>query len=236
MRIHYIQHVPFEDLGSIAIWAATKNAQISCTRLFKEEPLPELTDFDWLIVMGGPMNIYEEDIYPWLKREKIFIGEAISHGKKVLGVCLGAQLIADVLGAKVYANNEKEIGWFPIKASSNLTDKTLRDIFDSDMEVMHWHGDTFTIPAGAIRLAENEVCQNQGFIYKKNVLALQFHLETTAASLARLINNFKDELVAGRYIQNADDMLAMQERFARINVAMNTLLNYFLVDENGNSK
>ncbi len=228
MKIHYIQHVPFEDLGSIAVWAANKNAQISCTRLFKDEPLPELDNFDWLIVMGGPMNIYEDDIYPWLRREKKFIGEAISHGKKVLGVCLGAQLIADVLGAKIYANNEKEIGWFPIKAASNLTDKILRDIFDSDMEVMHWHGDTFSIPAGATRIAESDVCQNQGFIYKDNVIALQFHLETTAASLAKLIDNCHDELVAGTYIQNANDMLAEKERFDRINVAMNNLLNYFL--------
>lgn len=226
MIIHYIQHVPFENLGSIADWANDKEAEITCTCLFNNEPLPELADFDWLIIMGGPMNIYEDDIYPWLKHEKIFIKEAISHGKTVLGVCLGAQLIAAALGAKVYANAEKEIGWFPIRPVANLPDPALQNIFGAELEVMHWHGDTFSIPAQAVRLAESAVCRNQAFIYHERTIALQFHLETTASSLKRLINNCSDEIIEAPYIQKAEEMLAKEKSFNKINQVMSNLLDY----------
>ncbi len=104
MRIHYLQHVPFEDLANIEVWAKEKGHSISVTRLYDDEEPPEIKDFDWLVILGGPMNIYEEKTYPWLIREKEFIGEAIAAKKIVLGICLGAQLIADVLGGKVTRN------------------------------------------------------------------------------------------------------------------------------------
>ncbi|NOX24825.1 MAG: type 1 glutamine amidotransferase [Deltaproteobacteria bacterium] len=226
MKIHYLQHVPFEDLGSIAAWADAKKAKITHTRLFRDERLPACADFDWLIVMGGPMNIHEENRYPWLKREKEFIGKAIKLGKTVLGICLGAQLIADVLGAEVYANGEKEIGWFPIKPAHDLQDRLLKIILGPELEAMHWHGDTFSIPDQAVRLASSEVCKNQGFIYKNRVIALQFHLETTAASLKRLISNCQNELTQAPHIQNAAEMQADAGRFRRINSVMSRLLDH----------
>src|SRR5271170_6697939 len=115
MRIHYFQHVPFEGLGCIAQWAAEKEHTVTATRFYLDEPAPNPGEIDWLVVMGGPMNIYEEAEYPWLAREKRFIGEAIRGGKTVIGICLGAQLIADVMGGPVTRNLEKEIGWFPIE-------------------------------------------------------------------------------------------------------------------------
>jgi len=226
MKIQYLQHVPFENLGSIATWAAEKNVSVNCTHLYNDELLPDIGDFDWLIVMGGPMNIYEYDKYPWFKDEKVLIREAIRHNKTVLGVCLGAQLIADVLGAKVYANGQKEIGWWPIKPASTMPSQTLRAIFGEELEVMHWHGDTFSIPAGAVHLATSEACRNQGFIYQDRVIALQFHLETTEASLKRLISNCQDEIVTAPYIQNASEMLAHAARFRKINAVMGNLLDY----------
>ena len=118
MNIHYLQHVPFEDLGSIKNWAKIRGHRVTATRFYRAEPLPFLDELDWLIIMGGPMNIYEEDKYPWLGHEKRFIEEVIKTDKVVLGICLGAQLIADVLGVRIYENIHKEIGWFPIQLTS----------------------------------------------------------------------------------------------------------------------
>lgn len=107
MRIHYLQHVPFEDLANIEVWAGEKGHEVSVTRLYMDETLPALDRFDWLIVMGGPMNIYEEVEYPWLIKEKEFIRNAINAGKFVMGICLGAQLIADVLGEKLFGTSTR---------------------------------------------------------------------------------------------------------------------------------
>ena len=117
MRIHYLQHVPFENPGSILTWAEENNCFVSSTKLYQNDSLPGQKDFDWLVIMGGPMNIYEEKNYHWLTEEKIFIKESIAAGKIVIGLCLGGQLLADAIGGKVTANPCKEIGWFPIRLS-----------------------------------------------------------------------------------------------------------------------
>ncbi len=119
MRIHYLQHVPFEDLANIEAWAKKRGHDVSGTMLFQDEPLPALEEFDWLIIMGGPMNIYEHYRYPWIVREKEFIRRSIDADKIVLGICLGAQLMADVLGGKVHRNEHKEIGWFPVRLTAD---------------------------------------------------------------------------------------------------------------------
>ena len=226
MKLHYLQHVPFEGLGSIEEWAHGVGATISCTRLFAGEPLPTLTDFDCLVVMGGPMNIYEEDKYPWLVREKGFIRQAIHADKPVLGICLGAQLIADVLRANVYPNTQKEIGWFPI----NLADSApaeLHSLFPADLEVMHWHGDTFDLPECSALLASSQACRHQGFIYDERIIGLQFHLETTKVSLANLIDNCADEIIDAPFVQPAVFMQKDDSRFAKINGVMSKLLDYW---------
>ncbi|HBF36965.1 MAG TPA: amidotransferase, partial [Firmicutes bacterium] len=114
MRIHYLQHVPFEDPANIGNWARQKGHRLTGTHLYNGEVFPTMDRFDCLIIMGGPMNIYEAEKYPWLQSEKQFIKEAIDHRKVVLGICLGAQLITDVLGGKVTKNPEGEIGWLPV--------------------------------------------------------------------------------------------------------------------------
>ena len=149
MNIHYLQHVPFEGLGSIEAWLKTGNHRLTDTRLYQNGPLPEMADFDWLIVMGGPMGVDDEDQYPWLKQEKQFIQQAIESGKIVLGICLGAQLIAAALGAKVYKNKNPEIGWFNIDRHIEAEKTILSSVILSQLEVFHWHGDTFDIPAGS---------------------------------------------------------------------------------------
>jgi len=223
MKLHYLQHVPFEGLGMIEDWAKAQGAEISVSQLFNNDPLPEVGRFDWLVVMGGPMGIYDPDEHPWLMAEKQFIRQAIDAGKTVLGICLGAQLIADVLGAKVYPGPLKEMGWFPIQRAEGAP-----ELLPEELTVFHWHGDTFEIPEGAIRLASSAACRNQGFVYNNRVVALQFHMETTPESMEALIENCGHELVDAPFIQTSEQMRAGLSRIRKINTAMTHLLNQLL--------
>jgi GMP synthase (glutamine-hydrolysing) len=225
MKIHYLQHVPFEGPGYIEAWAGLNNCRLTSTKLYENELFPDLGEFDWLIVMGGPMSVHDTEIFPWLAGEKRFIKAAITAGKPVLGICLGAQLIANVLEARVYKGKEKEIGWFPINRSQDLTEEFCR-IFPEQATVFHWHGETFEIPRGAVHLAQSAVCTNQGFIYRDKVVALQFHLESTKDSVAALIENCADELVSAPFIQTTEQMLITAENFKVINGIMDRLLSH----------
>ncbi|MBX7256635.1 MAG: gamma-glutamyl-gamma-aminobutyrate hydrolase family protein [Candidatus Hydrogenedentes bacterium] len=224
MRIHYVQHVAFEGLGSIEAWAKGKGHTLTATRLFQGEAAPQPSELDWLIVMGGPMGVHDEAMFSWLADEKRAIERVIEAGKPVLGVCLGAQLIADVLGARVYPNAHKEIGWFPIELTAEGQASPYFAHMAPKSEVFHWHGDTFELPAGAVHAAKSEACQNQAFIYKDSVVALQFHMETTPQSAGDLLQHCSDELVHAPYIQSAPEILAEPEQFQEINNAMTGLL------------
>lgn len=225
MNIHYLQHVPFEGLGSIEDWVRRGGHTLGATRFYRGDPLPAVETLDLLVVMGGPMNIYEEASYPWLVDEKRFIGQAIAAGRRVLGVCLGAQLIASVLGAKVYANTDKEIGWFPVETTETVSGNGLFAAFPQRLDVFHWHGDTFDIPAGAVHVARSAGCAHQAFVYDERVAGLQFHLEMTPASAQQIIAHGADEIVVGRYIQTPQMMLADARRFDATNCAMQELLD-----------
>ncbi|MGA3117641.1 MAG: type 1 glutamine amidotransferase [Syntrophobacteraceae bacterium] len=225
MRLHYIQHVPFEGPANIQGWAESQGWQISGTHLYRLEKLPGTDDLDWLVIMGGPMNIYEEKEYPWLAAEKRFIEKAIEKDKIVLGICLGAQLIADVLGARVVRNRYKEIGWFPVSLRPEGLASVPFQGFPDEFQALHWHGDTFSLPAGAAMLAESEACPAQAFSSNGGrVLALQFHLESSIDSIRALIQNCSDELVDGEYIQSADAILEKRENFSNIHSTMLLLL------------
>lgn len=210
MRIHYLQHVPFEGPAMIATWANARGYSLSNTALYEHDhSLPSLDEFDMLVVMGGPMSVHDEAEYAWLASEKALITQAIEQGKHVLGICLGAQLIAQVLGANVVANEQKEIGWFPI--NWQMTQDTLSPtnelskLFNglaNPMTVLHWYGERFEIPSGAQHIASSKACHNQGFLYQNTVLGLQFHLEMNSAAIDNILNACGDELVNGAYIQN----------------------------------
>lgn len=183
LRIHYFQHVPFEGLGCIEDWALGQGHQLSYTRFYEGRQLPPLDEIDWLIVMGGPMGIYDEAIYPWLSGEKEFIRQAIAANKVVLGICLGAQLLADALGANVKPGKNKEIGWFPVQKTAEGKVSKLLDDMPDQLVVFHWHGDQFEIPANGLRLAESEACPNQILQYGDRVIGLQFHFEATEQTI-----------------------------------------------------
>jgi len=166
------------------------------------------------------MDIYDDENYPWLEQEKRFIKNAIDAGKIVLGICFGAQLIADVLDAKIYKNNHREIGWFYINRSPQLEATILSSVIPENAEVFHWHGDTFDIPEGAIPLATSEACKHQGFILNDCVVGFQFHLETALESAMALIEYCGDELDDSRYVQSEKEMLLDSQKFAAINQIM----------------
>jgi GMP synthase (glutamine-hydrolysing) len=224
LRIHWLQHVPFEGLGSIQGWVKRSGHRLSGTRLWNDDPLPSVTDLDWLIVMGGPMGVADHGRYPWLVPEKRFIEACLAAGKRVLGICLGAQLLAEALGGDVAPNGRREIGWFPVRFDPAACSEANWPIFPETLTVFHWHGDRFEIPAGGRLLAESDGCDRQAFSWGDRVLGLQFHLETTEEGAAALIENCRDELTAGEFIQTPEDMMAQPGRFAETHRVMEKVL------------
>ncbi len=213
LRIHCLQHVPFEPPAGVAAWALRKGHTLRGCRLYRGEPLPGLHDFDWLVVMGGPMSVHDEALYPWLTGEKKLIARAIEARKRILGVCLGAQLLADVLGAKVRRSQHQEIGWFPVHLTpQGDSSGPLRD-FPQPFPAFHWHGEALEIPAGAVHLAETEACKNQAFEFGGTIVGLQFHLEVTRGGVRALIQNCQAEIDSGPYQQPPDQILARKEEF-----------------------
>jgi GMP synthase-like glutamine amidotransferase len=228
MKIHCIQHVKFETMGTIVEWIAEKNHSLSTTHLYDNPKFPAMDDFDLLVIMGGPMNIYEYEKYPWLRDEKGFIKDAISAGKAVLGICLGAQLVADVLRAKVLKNKHKEIGWFPVfTIGQEISENSLLNGIPERLIAFHWHGDTFDLPEGAVRLFESEACKNQGFVYENRVIGLQFHLEMSNRTIGNVIENCRDELIEGTYIQSEEEMLDKDSFLTESKLLMFRLLDNF---------
>ncbi len=228
MRTHVLQHVSFEGLGSIGAWLSQRVAHVTCTRFFESEPLPKLEGIDLIIALGGPMSVNDEEQYPWLREEKCFIAEAISSSKAVLGICLGSQLIANALGSRVYPGEEKEIGWFPVLGEPG-TPGTFE--FPATTTVFHWHGETFDLPEGAVRLASSAACRNQAFQLGERTIGLQFHLETTCESANEIVGNCANELIPGRYIQTEQALRSTPEvNYAEINALMTNVLDYLVRD------
>lgn len=225
MRLNYLQHVPFEDAAEIATWALDRGHQITCTRLYAGEPLPAQDQLDWLIVMGGPMNIYEHDEYPWLVPEKECIRQSIENGKTILGVCLGAQLIADVLGGPVTQNLHKEIGWHSVSLSADGRKNPLFVGWPDRFEAFHWHGDTFEIPSQAVHIAASEGCPNQAFVYAERVVGLQFHIEYSDESIRAMLADCSDELQAGPYVQDVQAIQAGLPNLVRTKTLLFSLLD-----------
>ena len=206
-------HVPFEGPGVIADWIRKQGYQFSYTRFYNGEKLPEASDVDMLIIMGGPMDVFDYHVHPWMGDEIEWVKEFILSGKPVLGICLGAQIIAAALGEDVYPGPHREIGWHNLQFFPALGDFKIFKDLPTTRKVFHWHGDTFNIPQGATRIAASQAFPNQGFIYDKKIMALQFHLELTPDSIKELVDNCRDELVEGPHIQSEKEILSEQKYF-----------------------
>lgn len=229
MRVHILQHVAFEGPGSASAWLTARGARVDYTRFFDAGPeLPDPRPLDLIIALGGPMSVNDEQAHPWLREEKRFLGEAIHHGTPILGICLGAQLIAAACGARVRAARSKEIGWHPVTAVPGGESGCFA--FPVHTTVLHWHGETFDLPEGAVQLARSAACENQAFQLGRSVVGLQFHLEATPDSVDLLIRNCGHELVDGPWIQSeADIRAAPPSTYQTINALLSDLL-YHLLD------
>lgn len=227
MKIHSLQHVPFEDLASIDDWAQARGHQVSITHLYQNTTFPDVSDLDVLVVLGGPMNVDDEHLFPWLAGEKRLIAQAIQAGKRVLGICLGSQLIASVLGARVHPNIHKEIGWFPVSLTPEGSQSSALAGFPATFPAFHWHGDTFELPPGAVHLAQSEACQHQAFSFGRHVLGLQFHLESTIESVTRMLDHEADDLTDGPFVQTRDAILTAGHHFETSVRLMHRLLDAF---------
>lgn len=203
---HCLLHVTYEGIGCIENWLIANSFNITYTHLYKNELLPDIEDIHFLIIMGGPMSVYETDKYSWISDEMSFMRKAIDMGKPVLGICLGSQLLAAVLGAKVYPNKHKEIGWYDIYKTETGEKSLLLKGFPKQVPVFHWHGDTFDLPELCEQLFYSEYTENQAFQYKTNVLGLQFHLESTEETLAIMIKEGWAEIKEEIGIQSADEI------------------------------
>ncbi len=224
VRIHCLQHVPFEGPAQIGNWAVQAGHVLTTTHLWEGEPLPDLGEFDWLVVMGGPMSVHDEALHPWLVAEKRLIAQAMHATKPVLGVCLGSQLLAQVLGARVFPNAHREIGWFPVQRGRDAAASTFFAHAPEEFVAFHWHGEAFDLPAGARQLAHSAATPIQAFEYG-TALGVLCHLEMTPAALEQMVRNAAPESGFGRFVQTAEQMRAAAHHCAATRALLNVTLD-----------
>ncbi len=225
MKIHYLQHAATEGPGQIGVWATERGHELSATHWYRGDAAPEPEAIDFLAIMGGGMNIYEHRNHPWLVREKEFIGQVIELGKPVLGICLGAQLVADVMGGKVFQGPEIEIGWYPVRALPPVTQHPLFADFPAELTVLHWHGDTYELPPGATLLASSAACENQAFVCQGNVVGLQFHAEVRPEDVRTFVQGESGPLPQGKYIQTVEQILGGDANIPAVHRVLTEILD-----------
>src|ERR1700688_717976 len=212
-KIYVLQHHPVENLGTIA--DALEGAALAWqyVRVNEGQPVPrDMKGAGGLIVMGGPMGVYQTERYPWLRDEMLLIEDAMKLNLPVLGVCLGAQILASALGAKVERNPAgKEIGWHPIRLSDSAKDDRLMRGLPPTTAPFHWHGDIFELPAGASSLASSDKTPCQAFRHGDKTYGFQFHFEVTQDGVAAMADAFAKELIRENIL--GDRMIAQAAEF-----------------------
>jgi GMP synthase-like glutamine amidotransferase len=220
MKLLALQHDDHDDAGSIIEWSFRNNHSLTTIVLTKGGELPIL-DFDMLFIMGGTMNVYEEDRFPWLAEEMVFIRRAVEAGKTVIGFCLGGQLIAAALGGTVTRNKETEIGWRTVNFHKNAREHPVLSVFGDSAVIFQWHSDTFsTLPEKAVLVASNEACAHHGFVYGNNVYAFQFHLELTYQMAYYFARELEKSDEKGKYIQTGEEIRRQHRSIAANNKLM----------------
>jgi GMP synthase (glutamine-hydrolysing) len=234
LRIRVLQHVPHEGPGAIADWAAAHGHELSTTRFDRGEDVPGVEAFDALVVMGGPMSANDESTYSWMTPEKHLIEAAIQNDRRVLGVCLGAQLIASALGYRVFAARKAEIGWLPVRTLAEAARSRTFAAMPPSFTPLHWHGETFDLPEGSLHLAETDACPHQAFEIEFDggperggalVLALQFHLEATEATVRAMIEADGASLACAPGAPRPEDLLADPARWAATRPLLDEVLD-----------
>lgn len=223
MQFHAIIHAPFETLGAIENWILEKGHSLSVTHSYQGEQLPEPSQFDFLILMGGPQSPLQLDKFPYLAHEIELCKKAIQANKIVLGICLGAQIIGESLGAKTGQSPNKEIGVYPIQVTKEGELDPLFKQFPKQFAVMHWHNDMPGLTKETVLLAQSEGCPRQAFRYGDRVYGFQFHLEMTSELVNGMIKH-SEPILPGRYVQSASEL--MQANFSPINQKIYLALDY----------
>jgi len=215
-RIHCLQHSNLGGEIHLPVWASSRGHSWSSSIVPVEATLPEPEKVDCLVVLGGPMSAWDDQRYPWLTVEKRLLERFLAAGRPVLGVCLGAQLLAEVLGARVYTGPHREIGWHAVRGTRESRDHPLGRLFPERFETFLWHGDTFDLPDGALHIAESDAFPNQAFLCNQ-ALALQFHLEARPDWVHRITNRDAGQFEETDYVQPIHSVLEKQEGVYRAN-------------------
>ncbi len=225
MHLLVLQHVPFEGPAAIKGWAESRGHSIEHHQCATSLVYPSTDSFDLLIILGGPMGVYDE--LPWLSPELDFIKQCIKAEKPVFGVCLGAQLIAKALDTKVAKHSNREIGWFPVTRNERFNEQHwLFSVLPETFTPLHWHGDRFEIPENAIHLYHSEACDNQAYVYNDNIIGFQFHLEFDDATASRVGEACAEELLdKSQYVQSLEEILSDNNRFKEAHLLMHQLLD-----------
>lgn len=234
LRVHYFQHIAGEGFGSCYDFLKAHQAKITATEFFALPPdltieleaLPRVDEVDLLLIMGGTMSVNDEANYPWLKLEKRWLRRYLAAGKPAIGLCLGGQLIANALGARVSRNQHQELGWMDVGRAANVPSNCFQ--IPEKINIMQWHSETFDIPKGAVHLAENPVCKNQMYQIGTNVLGFQFHPEMTPHALRGLIEHEEDSAqFHGQYVQPIAELKkSLTTRFEQGNGLLNRAIDY----------
>lgn len=206
MHIHFLQHVSQEGPGSILNWATERKFSSSSTQMDSGEILPETDTFDWLIILGGPMSVHDEHLHPWLIAEKNLIRQAMQQEKVIIGICLGAQLIAHVADAEVRPNTLPEIGFFPVRFNETAKNDPVFRLFPKLLTTFHWHGDIFSLPVNAVNMASSEITPCQAFRLNETIFGIQFHPESTEDSISSMLEHGKEELNPSLYVQSEPEI------------------------------
>ncbi len=228
LRGHYLQHVPFEKPGVIRKWFREQNGVLTRTQLYRDPGFPPLETIDFLLVLGGTMRADDERDYRWLTDEKRYIESAVKRSIPTMGISLGAQLIASVLGAEVYRGKYREIGWFPVTLSESGRSHPYLSRWPDELTVFHWHGDTFDLPEGTTRLASSKGYENQAFVYADNVIAFQFHTEMRSDDIRYMLEFLDDHERKGTFVQDDGSIRDGLDNSAQTTGLMEATLTEFL--------
>lgn len=225
MRVHALQHGNIPDHVTIQEIIEDMEHEFRLSHPANGDSLPPVNDFDWLIVLGGIMDTHETEKHPWLIEEKKLIRESVDSGKIVLGICLGAQLLADSMGAVISKSEYKEIGWHGVRKTDEAKSSPVFGTFPDWFNVFQWHDYTFELPEGSILIAENDCCRNQAFEYDNGrVIGLQFHPEFNNDCIRMLATEHADKIVEGKYIQPQEAIMTEHCMIREIDALIDLLL------------
>ncbi|MCG8650986.1 MAG: type 1 glutamine amidotransferase, partial [Pirellulales bacterium] len=208
MKVLVIQHSAADSPATAEDVIHRPHFQVQTIRIDRHEAIPESVDADVLMMFGGPLSLSGSDHPPWVAREQQLVRRYVQEGRRVFGICLGSQMIAAALGAKVQRNPSPEVGWYPIERAAGAKSDLIGQVFPDQLTVLQWHQDTFDIPAGASHLFQSEGCRNQAFTIDDRVFGFQFHMEANPRTVATFLAGSKLWQRESAFVQTEDEINA----------------------------